>query len=233
MSETVDILYRIETATGRQAEFPVRLDAHTLLLDADSTAEPAAWTKLECEQCSHCPLAPSDTPHCPAALALVPLLAFCRDLSSFEEVALQVTTPERTISKDTTAQRAVSALMGLLLATSGCPQLAFLRPMARFHLPLASAEETTYRAASMYLLAQYFKYQRGEPVDLSLAGLAERYDEAHRVNVAFAKRLRYAIERDSSLNAVVLLDLFARTLPISIDEQLAEIEYLFRPYFGQ
>lgn len=231
MGETVDILYRIETAAGRLAEFSVCLDAQTLLLAGEAVAEPPAWTRLDCERCPHCTLA--DQAHCPAALALVPLLAFCHDLSSFEGVALQVVTSERTVSKDTTAQRAVSALMGLLLAASGCPHLAFLRPMARFHLPLASAEETVYRAASMYLLAQYFKYQHGEPVDLSLTGLSERYEEAHRVNVAFAKRLRYAIEQDASLNAVVMLDLFARTLPISIDEQLAEIEYLFRPYFDQ
>jgi hypothetical protein len=31
-----------------------------------------------------------------------------------------------------------------------------VKPMARFHLPLASEEETIYRATTMYLLAQYF-----------------------------------------------------------------------------
>lgn len=233
MSDILEILYRIDTASGRHAEFPVRLDTGTLLLADPAAAEPPAWTRLECEQCSHCPLNPADKPHCPAAIALVALLAFCRDLSSFEEVALEVTTPERTVHKDTTAQRAVSSLMGLLLAASGCPRLAFLRPMARFHLPLASSEETVYRAASMYLLAQYFRQRRGLPMDLSLAALSELYDDAHRVNMAFAKRLRFAIERDSSLNAVVILDLFARTLPISIDEQLAEVECLFTPYLEE
>lgn len=231
MSETLDILYRIDTASGSRAEFPIRLDPATLMLADRASDDSPAWTRLECDQCGHCPLNAAETPHCPAATALVSLLAFCRDLPSFETVALEVVTPERIVSKDTTAQRAVSALMGLLLAASGCPHLAFLRPMARFHLPLASAEETSYRAASMYLLAQYFRRRRGLPVDDdSLAGLSHRYDQAHRVNVAFAKRLRSAIEKDSSLNAVVLLDLFAQAMPVSIDDQLAELEPLFATY---
>ena len=37
------------------------------------------------------------------------------------------------------------------MALSGCPVLEQLKPMARFHLPFASVEETIYRAASMYL----------------------------------------------------------------------------------
>lgn len=232
MSETLEILYRIDTASGRLAQFPVRLDARTLLLADEPPASPPDWTRLACQQCGHCPLTSATTPHCPAALALVSLLDFCHDLSSFEAVALEVTTPERAVSKDTTAQRAVSALMGLLMAASGCPHLAFLRPMARFHLPLASSEETVYRAASMYLLAQYFRHQHGLPMDLSLAGLSDLYEQAHRVNMAFARRLRCAIEQDSSLNAVVILDLFARALPMSIDEQLAELEPLFRSYLA-
>jgi len=58
--------------------------------------------------------------------------------------------------------------MGLVIATSGCPHTLFLKPMARFHLPLASVTETIYRASAMYLTAQYFLKQDGKEVDFSL-----------------------------------------------------------------
>ena len=57
------------------------------------------------------------------------------------------------------------------MATSGCPHMDFFKPMARFHLPLANAEETVYRATSMYLLAQYFLQREGKEADMELEGL--------------------------------------------------------------
>ena len=43
--------------------------------------------------------------------------------------------------------------------------------MAQFHLPLANDSETIYRAASMYLLAQYFLKREGRDADLEIEGL--------------------------------------------------------------
>ena len=63
------------------------------------------------------------------------------------------------------------------MATGGCPALAKLRPMARFHLPFATREETLFRSASAYLLGQYFLKERGEPHELGLEGLGALYEE--------------------------------------------------------
>jgi hypothetical protein len=104
--------------------------------------------------------------------------------------------------------------------------------MARFHLPLATEEETIYRATSMYLLAQYFRAQEGGTPDLALDGLLEIYERMHTVNMNIASRLRKAVEKDSSLNALVLLDLFSKALPDTIEYSLDEIRYLFRPYLA-
>jgi hypothetical protein len=81
--------------------------------------------------------------------------------------------------------------------------------MARFHLPLASTEETVYRATSMFLLAQYFAY---------------------RVNRAMAERLRSASEQDAAVNAIVILDLLAKALPDAILDSLTEVRHLFSSY---
>ena len=86
-------------------------------------------------------------------------------LLSYDEVHVDVTTEERMISLETTAEEGISSLMGLVIATCGCPHTAFLKPMARFHLPLASKEETIFRAASMYLLAQYYVNKNCQTAD--------------------------------------------------------------------
>ena len=175
----------------------------------------------------------SERPHCPLAVQLAKLTALCERLLSHDKVKLEVVSAERTITNQTTAQRAVSSLMGLIFATSGCPHTVFLKPMARFHLPLASEEETLYRASSMYLLAQYFRSKQGLAADLELAELKGLYIALHQVNSTMAERLRAIIHKDSAVNAVVLLDLFAKALPYSIAESLEEIRYSFKVYLEE
>ena len=58
-------------------------------------------------------------------------------MGSSERIRLEVTTTDRFVAQDTSAQKGISSMMGLIIATSGCPHTAFLRPMARFHQPLA------------------------------------------------------------------------------------------------
>lgn len=228
VSETLDFRYIIDMPNGR-IDHVVRLDAGTL--EARATGKPApAWARLEFHGCPECPLAGSGVADCPMARALAELLEDADKAVSYDTVRVEMHSAWRTISAETTAQRAFGSLMGLVMATSGCPDMAWLRPMARFHLPLANEEETLYRAASMYLVAQYFRSLRGAPPDLSLDGLRQHYRRVHDINVAMAERLRAAYEKDAPVNALVLLDMFTRILPWSIDESLAEIEYLFRPW---
>ena len=120
--------------------------------------------------------------------------------------------------------------MGIVIATSGCPHTVFLKPMARFHLPFATEEETLYRATSMYLLAQYFLQREGKKGDFELQGLREIYDNIQLVNTAIAKRLRAACKTDASVNAIICLDMYAKAIPYVIEESLEEIRYLFTPY---
>ena len=209
----------------------LRVDATTA---SDPQAKPPPWTALSFQQCSNCPLSPEQTPHCPMALRMVPLVDLFGKVRSYEEVTAEVESQERTVSKRTTVQRVLRSIMGLLSATSGCPHVAFLRPMAHFHLPFSSAEETVYRVASTYLLAQYFRRQQGQPADPGLEGLKAHYHALQQVNASMAKRLTeisaHDAERngDSHVNALVLLDVFAQSLPDSIDAQLEELRPAFQ-----
>jgi len=229
----IEIDYQFMFPDKRELHYGIRLDPDTLIQRTASDGSPPSWTHLATHPCPGCPLDPARHRLCPMAVSLAPLVEEATGLFSYEQLDLKVKTPERTISAKTTAQRAISSLMGLLIATSGCPHTTFFKPMARFHLPLASTEETVYRAASTYLLAQYFRHRDAEKIDLELTGLREIYARIHEVNKSMAARIRAASEADSGVNAIVILDLFAQNVPHSIDESLAEIRYLFKPLLGK
>jgi hypothetical protein len=226
------IEYSFTYPDGRRQTFDLRFDARTLDRLVGAPEALPSWTALEFHQCPNCPLTARDHPTCPVAVNLVDLVARCGGRPSYEEVRVEVTTPERRVVQTTTVQRAVSSLLGLLIATSACPHTACFKPMARFHLPLASEDETVYRAASMYLLAQYFLSRQGQPADLNLDGLSTIYRNLQVLNTAMAERLRAASDKDAAVNAVVLLDLLAKALPFSIDDSLAELRHLFMAYWA-
>lgn len=225
--------YTFTYAEGNQRQVTVRimLDPHSLEQIREPRQDVPEWTVLGRHQCSVCPLTQDAHLHCPAALSLVELVETFRDLLSYSDVEVMVVTQHRTVFRRTTVQKALSSLMGLYMATSGCPVLGRLKPMARFHLPFATREETIFRAVGAYLTAQYFLHKRSKPADLDLVGLREMYHEIHQVNVDMTNRLRHVTAGDASLNAVVLLDLFAQELPFSINENLADLQHLFAPFF--
>jgi hypothetical protein len=227
---TYQIQYRITLPDGKVEVFDLNFDSQTINLLNNIPEKLPEWTNLEFEQCSHCPLKPDKSPHCPLAANLVNIINHFDGLMSYQNLQLEVVTTNRTISKKTTAQDALSAMMGLVIPATGCPHTAYFKPMARFHLPLAGADETIYRATSMYLLAQYFLKKQGKVPDLDFKGLKKIYQNMQILNASIAERLRAASKTDSSVNALVLLDMFTMVLPIAIEESLEEIGYLFKPY---
>ena len=226
---TVTIEYIFTFKNQTRETFVINLDDTTLQL-TNKTEDKPPWTVLTFQQCPHCPLDVAGHPHCPAALHLVDVVHSFESLTSHDELEVEIRTEERIIFQKTTAQRAIGSMMGLIMATSGCPHTAFFRPMARFHLPLASEAETIYRASSMYFLAQYFRHQCQEKIDLELEGLKEIYKNIQIVNRTIAERIRAATETDSSINAVIFLDMYAKAMPYVIRDTLEEIRYLFTPY---
>jgi hypothetical protein len=166
-------------------------------------------------------------PNCPAAAQLVPIVEKIETMVSYDEIRVDVLTAERSITQTTTAQQALASLFGLILSASGCPRTAFLRPMARFHLPLANELETLYRSVTMHLLDQHFRRCRGESVDETFGELKAAYAQLHPVNRGIARRLRAASRSDPALNAVTLLDTYASLLPNMLEQSLRELDALF------
>ncbi|MFO8085195.1 MAG: hypothetical protein R6U27_12855 [Desulfobacterales bacterium] len=191
---------------------------------------PQEWINIEFHQCPDCSLDPRTTRYCPQAANLLPLIYAFDNVRSYDPIHLSVTTNDRKISQDTSVARGISSLMGLIIATCGCPSTRFFIPMGRFHLPLATQEETLFRAAASFLLTQYFLKKSGNPADLNMDGLIKIYYEVQKVNHFMLKRLRSAVKTDSTVNALILLDVYAKFALIDIDECLDEIYYLFQPF---
>lgn len=228
--ETIDVRYRFNLGEGLLEVFDLSFRAEDMEQLGGVPDSAPSWARLGFHQCPHCPLNEEEHPHCPLALRLVEVIDKFHQIMSFDKIRLDVTTRERFISQDTTAQKGVSSLLGLLIASSGCPHTRFLRPMARHHLPFANYEETLYRAASMYALAQYFRQREGLDADRTLQGLLGLYHSVCKINTAVAERVRAASSADTTVNAIVILDLFAQVLPQSVEEELGKLRGLFAAY---
>jgi len=97
---------------------------------------------------------------------------------------------------------------------------------------MATRKETIFRATGMYLLAQYYLEKQERKVDFDFAGLTQIYENLNILNIHMADRLRGATQTDSSINAIIMLDVFTHALPFVIEDQLEEIRNLFTPYFS-
>jgi hypothetical protein len=226
MSKVV-LTYRFTFPDSQERAFHLEMDRDSAELSPPDVADPPPWTALAFNQCSGCPLNSTETPHCPAALHLSGVIDGFTDLVSYDKVRVTVETEERSVIATLPAQQALASLMGLIMASSGCPRTAVFRPMARFHLPFSSESETAYRVAAMYLLAQHYAAREGAPADFQLDDLERVYRGVHAVNRGMALRLRAASRQDAIVNAVVLLDVYSSLVPAAIHDILAEIKPAF------
>lgn len=231
-NKTVGYRYLFKFSSGIKKEFDVKLNAKTLDFIPTGKRMKPEWTRLNYFRCKNCPLDEKRYAFCPVAVNLAGLIESFKNSASYEEVDISIKTRERNFSKKTTLQKGMSSLIGIYMVTSSCPVMERLKPMVRYHLPFATAEETTYRAMSMYLLGQYLLKRKGKKPDWELKKLVEAYRNIHLVNDGIAKRLLNASKKDANVNAVIILDIFAGSIPFSIETGfLDEVEYLFRSYF--
>jgi hypothetical protein len=216
---------------GRHREFTVRLNFPSMSLVTAAREEFPEWTKLEFQQCPNCPLKPANSPRCPVAVSLIDLMDLFKDCLSTEPAEVIIAGAEREIRKTMSLQDGLSSLMGLYMATSGCPVLDKLRPMVYTHLPFSNLHETMYRALSMYLVAQLLRHKRGKTADWDLKDLMKIYDEINVVNRAFIRRLHSIAEKDASLNALVKLDCLAGFGKFQLTHNyFQKLEETFAPY---
>ncbi len=226
--ESILYVYQFLFTDGSKKEFKVHLDYDTLNIVTEPRPSYPSWTALDFCQCPNCPLSVAENQHCPVATAMVHLIDFFKDIPAQDNVLVQVRSKRRMIAKESTLQAGLSALMGLVMASSGCPILGRMKPMVETHLPFATADETIYRFLAMYLVAQYFAYRRGELADWDLEELINYFEEVRTVNVSFCRRLKAIDNEGATIRAVALLEDMADFTGFLIQsDELGRLENIF------
>jgi hypothetical protein len=187
---------------------------------------PPEWSRLPYHQCTPCPLTVERHPFCPVALAIADLVIAFRDTASYDQCTVACVSSERTVTKKTTVQEGLASILGLLMATSGCPIMDFFRPMARFHLPFSSVEESIFRIVAMYMLRQYYRRRPDERSD-PLEEIRTHYSLVQLVNAGMLERIRNITALDADKNALVTLTSLAQILELEIDTNLESLQSLF------
>ena len=231
---SVDIIYRIKLGQDRLETFQFKLDEETFDLQTEEVADPPEWARLDYRQCPHCPLSVEEQTWCPLALQLHSIVDRFHETRSIDEVVVEVVTEERRVRQKTALQRVIASMLDLIYPICGCPKTAFMKPLARFHLPLCSEEETVFRVTGMYLLAQYFlSLTPSRKGRIEFDGLTQIYKDLHTLNAAVATRLQSATRSDSSKNAITLMDMYSTLVPLLLEDELAEMRGFFLAYLPE
>ncbi len=221
------IQYQFRFNDGSVKKFVLSLDPGTIKLVRPEMRQKPEWTRLEYHQCACCTLAKATHPDCPIAVNIAELLNEFKDAISSDHCMVMCTTPERTYLKQAAIQEGLFSILGIIMATSNCPIMNFFKPMARFHLPFSTLDETIFRSTSIYLLRQYFEYRKGRIPDLELTQLDQHYARVQQVNHGILKRTENVPKKDADKNAIIILNALAQMLAVEIGDGLNSIEYLF------
>lgn len=227
MSDIYNITYHFNFESNKKFSYSMNFDRKSGLFLSKASAHYPSWTKLEHNQCEHCPLNKKDVEYCPVATNISEIVEAFTEETSFNKVEISVETRERTYIKNTDMQTGLFGVMGLIMATSECPSLSFLRPMARFHLPFATIEETLIRSVSFFLLGHYINNKEDKNT-FSLEKLSEYYLNIKKVNRGFSKRVKSVAKKDADINALIILYNFSEYLSIEISENLSSLEKYFK-----
>ena len=230
--DPIEIFYIFKFLSGNSKHFTVRLDPEKMECLGPG-GEPPEWTAFRFHACEGCPIKDGPGKHCPVALNISAVSEDFGDLSASEATHVQIMTSKRDYAKSTTIQEGLTALLGLCMAASACPIMGKLKPLAGYHLPFATLNESVFRVASMYLLVQYFLQKKGREADWQMKGLTKIYEDIQKVNRGMSERLRLAASKDASLKAIANLDHTASLVPFVVNETLDEIEASLSSYMEE
>ncbi len=223
-------VYSIKTQRPDPLVYEIELDEQTLeMISRPDETEPE-WTHLEYKQCDHCPLTTKTHKFCPIALNIHHLINAFKTFQSIEKCEVTVYAEERVYYKATDIQSGLGALFGLIMATSGCPTMNFLKPMARFHLPFATLPETIFRSLGSYLIGEFINGRIKN--DHLSEGLMARYTTINSLNSFMLKRIDHLLNQkdsqDADQNAIVVLDTLGQLLSLELDDKVSILQNLYK-----
>lgn len=218
----MNISYNFRFPDKREIAFNV--STSTLAIPVVEDTPLPSWVRLSHCQCSNCPLQPGDSANCPAAVQILPVVEAFQAEDAYQKLDVTVTDERRSYFKHTTLEEALRSLLGLKMATSGCPVLSELKPMAQDHLPFANSDEFVMRSVGYYLLQQLFSRRNQQDPDWELTGLVERNKRLQLVNQALWQRIHAVCQGDSNLKALLNFFSMASSVSVSLESQLRKLQ---------
>jgi hypothetical protein len=221
------IVYDFCFSDGRSHHFVILLDAKTGCMIPTGSPPALSWTRLDFEQCRCCPLDPTEISRCPVAVNIADIVETFKDKTSSESCKIRCEVQERIYLKKTTLMEGISSIFGIIMATSCCPVMDFFKPMARFHLPFSTGDESTVRAVSMFLLGYYLQNAGGGSFHMAIKDLEERYARVRQVNEGLFARITHVGSEDADKNAIIMLHSLSMLLGMEINQNLDSITEIF------
>ena len=221
----MNIEYIIELSNKKSIYYGIDIDRkHDIII---LKSKPSDWTDLDHHKCPVCTLDSAKHRYCPAALDIKDILTVFSKIKSYELVKVTVNTNERTYFKECDAQTALGSILGVVLASSQCPILSKFKPMAYFHLPFPSYEESLTRTMGFFLINEHIKSLKGEKPDIELNGLYQHYKDMEQINFSLKKRISKTGIEDSNINSIVNFFALSSLIKDSISEQIEDIKQFF------
>lgn len=147
---------------------------------------------------------------------------------TIRDVNIVVEAAERNYVKTTSLADGLSSLIGLAVATSGCPVFGRIKPLIAQHLPFESSPEMTYRSLGMYLLYQKFSPKNKEHPDWNLAGFGSFFEGIDTACRAFLTRLKEIPSAEEGLQELLNFRCLHQYEQFDIfDEYIQELQTLF------
>ncbi|MBF0396773.1 MAG: hypothetical protein HQK78_08385 [Desulfobacterales bacterium] len=221
------IEYEFSFQNGKRESFQIALHPRTLNIIRSKLIDKPEWTRLDNRQCKCCLLKANIYLYCPISVNIAELVEAFKIMYSTESCLVKCITPERTYFKESTLQEGLFSIFGIVMATSDCPAMNFLKPMARYHLPFSTVNETMVRVVSNHLLREYFRNKNGKMPDFDLKQLNKQYENVRSVNEGILSRISGFVKKDADQNAIIILDSLAQILAIEIQDNLNSLEPLF------
>jgi hypothetical protein len=217
------VIYQLQLQDGTDRRYEVDIDRPDRMAEQNHESHPD-WTRLDNLQCSNCPFDCTQYRYCPAAIEFEEVAAHFANTASIERADVWVHTPERSYFKNCDMQTMLKSLYGLTMASGACPILSRLKPLAYFHLPFATLEETVHRLVGTYLVNQYLhQYDGTAKPDWELRGIQDLYKELKVVNLALMKRIRQASKDDANINAIQTFISISSIVEMGIDDIIGKM----------
>ena len=219
-------VYTFLLSEQRDIDFTITIDPLSQQINACPLVAPA-WARLPFHKCIPCPLQETEHPFCPVALSIADLVTTFKDTASYVACTVICASPERTVTKKTFVQEGLASILGLLMAISGCPIMDFFKPLARFHLPFASVDESIFRIVSVYMLRQYYRKGGANEDQLLFDDIKNHYAQVKQVNKGMLDRILDITDLDADKNAIVTLSSLGQILEMEIATNLESLHHLF------